>query len=459
LFIFFLSKTLRNKIQDAEDITETIQEIGIQSVKIRDKVMYLFDTVLCESIANAGISLGDLKETAREDLNQLSNFLYDSLVALLSGIDTVDNLTTSAESVVSEARLLDWPAILVSGLLFILPAFFVVGVYCAFKKFTAKRFETYLSYVVLPLFMGVICFCIIVCCVLIPVAAVNADFCTGSTNSGGPDDTILTSYRNLLGNDVSIRFRVVAFYTQRCLPQYYPYSFLGVYFDQLDTARSSIDDLIQVLSANLNTIQEQCGTDDGELFLSLAQSMKSNLDLLKETVDNTLNLVNCKDINSMYVSAVHSATCTHAPAALGWIYGTLLTISICGMIMISFRSAYLSSEQEAATPIKKKAPNTSTTIANTSIQRHQESEVRMQKLYQDRQSKVNDGTDHRNIMGTIPEEYAQSTLDTIPGEYAMPSSHHHGHMPYVLPSSYESRNCNLGFVITTAEDDDVSALD
>lgn len=73
-----------------------------------------------------------------------------------------------------------------------------------------------------------------------------------------------------------------AFYTQRCLPQYYPYGFLGTYFDQLDTARSSIDDLIEVLSRNLNTIRDQCGTDDGELFLSLAQSMKSNLDLLKE---------------------------------------------------------------------------------------------------------------------------------------------------------------------------------
>jgi len=42
--------------------------------------------------------------------------------------------------------------------------------------------------------------------------------------------------------------------------------------------------------------------------------------------------------------------------------------------------------------------------------------------------------------------YIESTLDTIPGEYAMPSSHYHGHMPYVLPSSYESRNCNLGCV-------------
>ena len=180
---------------------------------------------------------------------------------------------------------------------------------------------------------------------------------------------------------------------------------------------------------------------------------------LVKTVDNTLNLVNCKDINSMYVSAVHTATCTHAPAALGWIYGTLLTISISGMIMISFRSSYLAFEQNADTPVKKKAPETSNTRSNTSIQRNQESEVRIQKLYRDRQSKVNDGTDPRNIMGTIPEEYAQNTIGTTPGEYAMPSSHHHGHTSYVLPSSYESRNCDLGFVITTVEDDDVSALD
>ena len=50
----------------------------------------------------------------------------------------------------------------------------------------------------------------------------------------------------------------------------------------LGTAQSSIEDLITALGGNLNLIQQQCGTDDGGLFLSLAQSMKSNLDLLRE---------------------------------------------------------------------------------------------------------------------------------------------------------------------------------
>jgi hypothetical protein len=84
-----------------------------------------------------------------------------------------------------------------------------------------------------------------------------------------------------------------AYYTQRCLDEYYPYGFLGSYFGKLDAAQASIDDLIDALSTNLGVIQNQCGTDDGELFLSLAQSMKSSLDLLKQ-VSYDLSLQICK---------------------------------------------------------------------------------------------------------------------------------------------------------------------
>lgn len=165
--------TLREKIEAAEDVTKSVQALGIESVKIRDQVIDLFDTEICYFIT-LGDAFSDLKSRARDDLSKLSDFLYDSLVALLSGIDTANNLTSRAESLVSEIRLGGWPAILVSGLLFILPAFFVVGVACAFKNVRAKRFQQCLNYVILPLFTGVIGFCIVACCILIPIAVMNA---------------------------------------------------------------------------------------------------------------------------------------------------------------------------------------------------------------------------------------------------------------------------------------------
>ena len=130
---------------------------------------------------------------------------------------------------------------------------------------------------------------------------------------------------------------------QGCVQDYYPFDFLGTYFDQLEKAQTSIDQLIKTLNGNLDFVQKECGTDGFAPFLILAKSMNKNLELLKETVDEALSLVNCEDINRMYVNAVHDAGCTKSPNALAWVYGSLLVISVCGMIMITLRASYLPS--------------------------------------------------------------------------------------------------------------------
>jgi hypothetical protein len=163
---------MRSNIEAAEDITASLQEVGDQSIKIRDKVFYLSNTVMCDSVDIKNALQASISE-AKDDLNELSNFFHGSIDALLSGINTVNNLTTRASDVVSEIRFGGWPAILVSGFLFILPAFFVVGVSMSIANVKAQQFSTYLSYVILPMFIGVVGFCIVVCCIMIPVAVMN----------------------------------------------------------------------------------------------------------------------------------------------------------------------------------------------------------------------------------------------------------------------------------------------
>lgn len=206
------------------------------------------------------------------------------------------------------------------------------------------------------------------------------DVCVGSGSiAGGPDDTILTAYQNILGMDSKMAFLLVgkyillfyemlvahsflirfpalhhhhlkAYYTQGCAADYYPFDSLGTYFDQLDAAQTSLDKLINVLNGNLDFIQKQCGSDGFTPFLVVARSMRENLQLLKSTVDEALNLVNCEDINRMYVNAVHDAGCTESPAAMYWIFVSLMVISVCGMTMISLRSAYLPSNYSGKIP-------------------------------------------------------------------------------------------------------------
>lgn len=137
----------------------------------------------------------------------------------------------------------------------------------------------------------------------------------------------------------------------------------------------------------------------------------------------------------MYASAVHSATCTHAPAAMGWIYGTLLTISISGFVMITLRSAYLPSDQEA--------PDGDNKQHNTSNQRSQESAARVQRLYRDQQN-------------TQCQDYEPKVNNMVPSYYQQ-DQFTDNDMRY-LPSGLTPRH-DLNFVVVAPNEyDDVSAL-
>lgn len=351
---------LNSKIQSANDIVGEIRESGTRSVKIRDKVVELFGTIQCNNLS--GIDLYGLGKEATDDLNDLSGFIYEYASALINGITLSKGLSDSAEKVFAEVNLSGLPLFIMSGALFVLPAFFVVGVGLAMMEIRLPKFQMMLTYIILPTFTTVVLIAVVLCSVLLPLGAANSDICVGSaSNQGGPDDTVLTAYRNLLGAGSSIPFMVVMYYTQRCVDEYYPFDFLSTYLDQLKTAQSSIDTLIRTLDGNLGYVQQECGTDELTTFLILSKSMKKNLDLLKSTVDDLLMLVNCEDINKMYTNAVHDAGCTKAPAAMSWVYGSLMVISVCGMIIITLRAAYLPSIKLMDPAIKRKDTRTSQT--------------------------------------------------------------------------------------------------
>jgi hypothetical protein len=114
----------------------------------------------------------------------------------------------------------------------------------------------------------------------------------------------------------------------------------------------------------------------------------------------------------MYVDAVHHATCTQAPTALGWIYGTLLAISISGMMMVTLRSAYLPLEQECGKAISANSNSTGPpSMKVTSCEHADESAYRLEKLYRDRQKYEHRRPEPRsNANRSLTESYLPSSL-------------------------------------------------
>jgi len=286
-----------------------------------------------------------IADKAKDDLTMLANFIGEGLEQLNTNLVLVREFTDSADDATKALGFWDWEMKLLAAGLFILPSFLAVGVGLVMLDVDVEPYQKSLTYFFMPLFTLTIVTTSVVCCAMLPISATSADACSGAGNvQGGVDDTVLTIYRNLLGDDTgTIVNQFVGFYTQRCDKSYYPFGFLDEYLNDLDEAVKSTSTAFTVVEENLGLLEQQCGREFDDV-VTIVDDMNVNLKLLRKQADLSLDLIKCKNVNSLYVNTVHDAGCTYSIDAMAWIFASSLVISICGMIMIMLRAAYYPEE-------------------------------------------------------------------------------------------------------------------
>ena len=249
--------TMDQSIQTAEElmqytnqIASELAEVGRNSIELRDSAVQELKNI-CPNNPNVaemtGIDIMPIAEKAKTDLTMLATFisqglqtLKEVLTQLRSGLNNVDDTLESVD-------FWGWHMKLLAAGLFILPSFLIVGVGLVMLDLDVKPYQKALTYFIMPLFTLTVIVTYVFCSVTLPAAAASSDACTGGGQvAGGPDDTLLTVYRNLMGDDTGIMFMFAMFYTQRCQPNYYPFGILDRYFNDLDAAITSTGKLAKV---------------------------------------------------------------------------------------------------------------------------------------------------------------------------------------------------------------------
>ena len=356
-------------VKSAELIASKLEQVGNNSIEIRDAAVAELDN-FCPANPNlndaAGVDVMGIADQAKADLTMLADFIRDGLETLHTNLGRVRSFADNMNDGMNEVEFWGWQFKLLSAGLFIIPSFLVVGVGLVMLDLNVRPYQKALTYFFMPLFSLIIVASYVVCAAVLPISATNADTCIGGGEYfGGPDDTVLTVYRNLRGDDPSILFQLVAYYTQRCDTHYYPYAELSKYLDDLDGAVDSTNTVVQTVQDNLDLLLEQCGRSFDSV-VRIVKDMNINLRVLREQADQSLELVQCKNINSLYVNTIHEATCKYSVDALAWIFAASLIISICGLIMIMLRSAYYPAQYLELSDhwIKSSASTTSETKAS-----------------------------------------------------------------------------------------------
>ena len=353
--------TIENYLRDAKTIASKLAIVGSNTKRIRDDAVVQLNEI-CPANTNIGEFIGmdiiQIANTAKADLVDLADFIHESLVTLDTNIGLVQNFTFSANTAMDDIDFWGWQMKLTSSGLFIFPSLFAVGVGLVMLGVHVRPYQCALSYCFMPLFTLTIIACYVICCLVLPLSAISADACSGGGSiHDGPDDTVLTIYRNLRGDDIGTMFQFAAYYTQRCNPMYYPFAFISKYLNDLDEAIFSVNDAATQLKTNQAILELMCGREFDDVLVLLAD-MSNNLKLLQVQANISLDLVTCEKVNKLYVNTFHEAGCTYSVDALGWIFFTSLIISIVGLIIIMLRSAYYPVEY-ITHETKKSQPTTS----------------------------------------------------------------------------------------------------
>ena len=110
------------------------------------------------------------------------------------------------------------------------------------------------------------------------------------------------------------------------------------------TSMESLQNMIE--NVTIPSLESICGViGDFDSIEGYLDSLNGNFVELYSSTDEIANLLGCESVNSIYVDAIHDNACTQMPHALLWTFVSLLIISFFGLLMITFRAAWLEVEE------------------------------------------------------------------------------------------------------------------
>ena len=345
-----MQTTLMNSNADVQDLTasgeeiaEQLELVGDSAAPIRDELVGRLQTGFCPAnpslIDETGYDFDSMASDGIEYLNILSDFVNNDVAEMRQALQDINDATEDVSTALSTYDISDDAAMAYVIPIIVLACILAFAVILAWCDISHPKWDCVLKWFFVPLFGIGIIFSWVCVSLFGLLTTANSDMCSGGEDFPSPDGTILEVLRQQgYDNPNSIIFQSIAYYTGGCRTPF-PFIFLRDYLDELSLAMNSTDVLRNsVDSIGIEELEELCGAGFASLN-SLLDDVADKLVILSDSADLTFDLISCSNINPIYVNTFHKAACTESASGLSWVFSSLLVISICGMTMLTLRSA------------------------------------------------------------------------------------------------------------------------
>uniref|UniRef100_A0A7S2EJH0 Uncharacterized protein n=1 Tax=Trieres chinensis TaxID=1514140 RepID=A0A7S2EJH0_TRICV len=340
------NQQLKGLIEGGRGISSDLVNVTRSARPVRDTLVIWLDN-FCPNIedltAETGIDLEEIAQDVLGKLEQLEDFVEEQVTEFEDLLVDVEDASESVDSATQSVNASDWKVILFVLPLIILSGLLLIALLMAWFEVSFRPFEFAIDYIILPLFGICVTLSWFLCSFSGMIAAANGDFCSGGASDGNikdsPEGTFLDILDEQQFNRGSIIYNVLKYYITDCDSDLYPLQFLEEHEIEVNNALNSTTDFSTALNnTDSEQLQNICGSDFMKEKVLLGE-IKGLLQTLAKDVVKALDLMSCKSINSLYANTFHEGTCTHSVKAFTWIFSSLLVISLCGMLMLTFRAS------------------------------------------------------------------------------------------------------------------------
>jgi hypothetical protein len=232
-----------------------------------------------------------------------------------------------------------WLPPVILFLMGVLALLLAVGVYLAWDRTSSLRFQNFLSYFVLPVFI----ICSLCCWIAVSGSAVTTsiafDFCV---SGGSPSQTIATLLEELgypygsSAHDFTLNYIVDCSWAD-------PVEFLEIQDGQLRTTAELIrNSLLLADSIGRSTLIDSCGDIDGEVanFLDASAEIVTRIAVTQDSIQNVTANLECGPISAAYDSLVNESMCDTGAAAFAWSFVFFLVAGVSTLSLVSMRASW-----------------------------------------------------------------------------------------------------------------------
>ena len=141
-------------VDGADRIANNLQEVGVQSVTIRNTLVANLGNFCPNSgdlQALTGVDIEGEAQTAIDMLQQLSDFVYGNLQELKDGIAKAQSVTQSIDTATTNIAIQDWQSLIILIPFILIPSFLLVGVFMAACDASSSIYECILLWFFFPL--------------------------------------------------------------------------------------------------------------------------------------------------------------------------------------------------------------------------------------------------------------------------------------------------------------------